>query len=478
MNVKQVFHAIILSLVVTFNFAAIAKAQSIQISGDGRQEKITVFVDSSVVLNSDIPFAELSIVNPNIADIATLSDRSIYILGKLTGSTTISAFDAFGGLVATINVTVELDTADMREVLSDALPGEPIEVRTANGAIVLSGIVSSIAVVNQAFDIARQYTTEERVLNLLTVGGSQQVMLKVKFAEIQRNASKALGIGVSSDNVQLTNELLSGGDISGSGTSFGTSTGVAFAGEAALGLTTAILSGGQSVFIDLTALEDKGLLRTLAEPNLTALSGETASFNAGGEYPLPTVGENNQVGVDYRPFGVQLNFIPTVLGDGIINLQMNASVSAIDGSTTVQVISGDTSSTITAFTDRQVQTTVEMRDGQTFVIGGILQDDFTDAISQVPWIGDVPILGSLFRSTSFNRRQTELVIMVTAHLVSPTSGDALILPTDRVSLPTEADLFLGGSVAGQRPNNTLSGRNGGTGDIIFDLPSSTGYALE
>ena len=185
------------------------------------------------------------------------------------------------------------------------------------------------------------------------------------------------------------------------------------------------------------------MVRTLAEPNLTALSGQEASFLAGGEYPIPVTDGDGAVTIEYKPFGVQLNFTPRVVDGHRINLEPNAAVSSVDIGTSVTA----SGISVNGFLRRETQTTVEMLDGQSFAIAGLLQDDFSDAAAQVPWLGDVPILGALFRSSSFERNQSELVVIITPHLVTPTRGEALALPTDRIRPPTEAELFLFGKTA-------------------------------
>jgi pilus assembly protein CpaC len=218
----------------------------------------------------------------------------------------------------------------------------------------------------------------------------------------------------------------------------------------------------------LEALEAKGMVRTLAEPNLTALSGQEAKFLAGGEYPVPVSQENNTVTVEYKPFGVELNFTPVVVDQDIINLSIDAAVSSIDPANGINIAGFQ----IDAFRRRETSTTVEMRDGESFAIAGLLQDDFRDLNTQLPWIGDVPILGALFRSTEYQRAQTELVIIVTPHLVTPVAGEALALPTDRVRIPTERELFLFGDVA-KSPNK------GAAAEVARqDFSSSYGYVME
>ncbi|RYI08402.1 MAG: general secretion pathway protein, partial [Acetobacteraceae bacterium] len=226
--------------------------------------------------------------------------------------------------------------------------------------------------------------------------------------------------------------------------------------------------GGLEFEVLLEALESKGMVRTLAEPNLTALSGQEAKFLAGGEYPVPVSQGDGTVTVEYKPFGVELNFTPVVVDQDIINLTIDAAVSAIDPSNGISVTGID----IDAFKRRETSTTVEMRDGESFAIAGLLQDDFRDLNTQLPWVGDIPILGALFRSSEYQRAQTELVIIVTPHLVTPVAGEALALPTDRVRIPTERELFLFGNVAG-------SPTKGAAAEVARqDFSSSYGYVME
>jgi len=230
-------------------------------------------------------------------------------------------------------------------------------------------------------------------------------------------------------------------------------------------LSLGFSAGSLEFAVLLEALESKGVVRTLAEPNLTALSGQEAKFLAGGEYPIP-VASSEGISIEYKPFGVELNFTPTVVDGDTINLIINAAVSSIDSSISLQ--SGGV--TVNAFKRRETSTTVEMRDGESFAIAGLLQDDFTDLNGQVPWLGDIPVLGALFRSAEYQRNQSELVIIVTPHLVTPTRGEALALPTDRVRIPTENELFLFGKVAGQK---------GPAGEVARqDFSGSYGYVME
>ena len=446
-----------------------APAQTLHVLKGSESEPLNVPMNRAVVVESDTPFAEASIANPGIADLSALSDKSLYVLGKTPGRTTLTLLSPDGKLISNVDVHVTPDIAEFKERLQQILPGEKIEVRTANDGIVLSGTVSSTAKLDRALDLANRYAPD-RVSNLMSVGGTQQVMLKVRFAEMQRSVSKSLsssigvmggtdlgvsaGTGVLADGTKLAT-LMGGGTVASPNESNGT---------LGLGFT----AGSLEFAVLLEALESKGVVRTLAEPNLTALSGQEAKFLAGGEYPIPIAGGDGSITVQYKPFGVELNFTPIVVDSDVINLTINAAVSSIDTTTTLQA--GGFS--INAFKRRETSTTVEMRDGESFAIAGLLQDDFRDLNGQVPWLGDIPIIGTLFRSAEYQRAQSELVIIVTPHLVTPTRGEALALPTDRVRLPTEKELFLFGDVAGKK-------NKGAAADVARqDFSGSYGYVME
>ena len=270
-----------------------------------------------------------------------------------------------------------------------------------------------------------------------------------------------LGLGAGTLNTaDSLNQLVSGGPVTipvSGADSFGT-----------LGANATI--GGVTLAIAIEALESKGFIRTLAEPNLTALSGQEAQFLAGGEYPIPVVDDDGGVTVEYKPFGVELKFTPRVVDEDIINLQLVAAVSGVDTTETFQ----SSGFSINSFKRRETSTTVEMRDGESFAIAGLLEDDFQDLSGQVPWLGDIPILGALFRSSEYERQQSELVIIVTAHLVTPTRGEALALPTDRVRPPTESELFLFGKTASRTRPTT-----GAASEVAKqDFSGSYGYVME
>jgi pilus assembly protein CpaC len=466
MKLRNLFTAGLLGLSIGAASIAPTYAQStLKVMRGATSNSIKVSVNRAIVMESEESFAELSVANAGIADIATLSDRTIYVLGKKPGRTTLTLLGADGRLITNVDVQVTPDLAEFKERLREIMPKEKIEIRTAGGGIVLSGRISSKRKLSRALELASRYAGDA-VTNLMVVGGSNQVMLKVRFAEMSRSVSKGLNgsLGLSSTS---------------GGNSVGASTGTVLAndstrpyevatgvlGAAVFGLT----SGGLAIDVLLEALETKGMVRTLAEPNLVALSGQEASFLAGGEVPVP-VSTGDGTTVTYKQFGISLKFLPTVIDNDLINLVLDVSVSAPDASST-SVVNGVAT---VGFATKQTTTVVEIKDGQSLAIAGLLEDNFMDAVGQVPWLGDIPVLGALFRSSSYSRDQTELVIIVTPHLVSPVDGDSLTLPTDRVRLPSERDLFLMGKTS--RAKNKAAPAAGSVASQ--DFSGSYGYVLE
>ena len=461
MHIKTLAAALLAGAVFGIAPAPSAKAETLRILNGTAASTLRVPMNRAVVVETDTPFAELSIANPGIADISTLSDRSIYVLGKTPGRTTLTILGPDGDLQSNVEVQVTPDIAEFRERLRQILPNEQIEVRTANDGIVLSGIVSSAARLDAALQLAQRYAPD-RISNLMSVGGTQQVMLKVRFAEMQRGVGKNLGTSLAiqgGSRASVATGVYANQPFGAPGLISETPREGALAFRVGGGRLTA------NVLIE--ALETQGLARTLAEPNLTALSGQRASFLAGGEYPIP-IREDDSVRIDYKPFGVELAFTPRVLDDKVINLELEAAVSSLDPANAINLGGG---ATINAFRRRETQTTVELRDGESFAIAGLLEDDFRANLRAVPWLSELPVLGALFRSSEYQRNQTELVIIITAHLVTPTRGEALMLPTDRVRPPTERELFLSGRLAAPG--------SGALGEVARqDFGGSYGYVLD
>jgi pilus assembly protein CpaC len=418
--------------------------------------QLDVPLNKSQVLEVDRPYGRAMVGNDKVADVVPITNRSLYVLGKDMGTTSLTLYDNANKLIAVVDVAVGPDIQSLKRQLAELMPNEPVGARISNDAIVLTGVVSNAVAVDKAKQIAATYAGE-KVVNLLSVGGSQQVMLEVRFAEINRNAGKQIGV----NNAFLSNRNRFGGGIGDIGPdAFIAGLNSLLTGETQSVDTTAIANqfgvigritnfAGLRIASSLDALERKGLARTLAEPTLVALSGETASFLAGGEFPIP-VAQNNGGGgggnnggaitIEFKPFGVSLAFTPTVLADGIINMVVAPEVSSIDPSASITV----NGLTIPGLQTRRAKTVVELRDGESFALAGLIRSDFQDTVRQFPILGSIPILGTLFRSSGFQKSETELVIIVTPRLVQPMKAGQAKLPTDRVTPPSELDLFLMG----------------------------------
>lgn len=418
------------------------------------KERVTTSVlkNDMIVMRTELPYKEVRVSNTKIADVVVLTDRSFQVMGKVGGKTNVMLYDDERQLIDVIDVTVGHDLAGLKKTLYETFPRENIEVRALANGIYLSGDVTTEGVSKRVEKIAQAFAPKN-ITNGLSVKDSHQVMLEVRFIEASRKAIKELGVGLLTS--QQSGLLPSPGD-------FLAQTGVTTNNPVLSGL----LRGGiGSAVLDarIEALEDKGVIRTLAEPNLIAMSGETASFLAGGEIPIPVpAGQLGQIGIEYRKFGVSLAFSPTVLDDEIINLKVAPEVSQLDPSTSVRI----SEIMVPGIRVRRANTTVELRNGQSFAIAGLLQSTNSNTRSQVPWLGDIPILGSLFSSTRFQQEETELVIIVTPHLAQPVSDiSKLATPLDGVTLPSDFDAFVGSKIEGARPIN-LSELSGDYGTVL------------
>jgi pilus assembly protein CpaC len=399
--------------------AAPADAQGFTQSDSKAGAVMTVPMNKSQVLKLDRAFAKAMIGNPEIADVMPLTSNSVYVLGKKAGSTNLALYDRGGGLIAVVDVAVGPDTIGLKRQISDSFPGEAINVSLSNESILLQGQATSPLAAERIAALAETYAPE-KVINMMSVGSPQQVLLEVRVSEMSRGAVKALGI---------TQATWQNGGVGGGGSGVQVQT---FAG---------FLSNlfGSTLNVQFEALEREGIVRTLASPNLVALSGETANFLAGGEFPVPTgVDMQGRVQIEFKQFGVALAFTPTVLADGMVNLRVAPEVSSIDRDVSVEMDGFN----IPGLKVRRAVTSLELRDGQSFAMAGLIQSDFADTVRAIPLLGKIPIIGTLFRSTSFNKQETELVIIVTPRIVRPARPDQLVTPTDFAAPPNPAALFL------------------------------------
>jgi pilus assembly protein CpaC len=446
-----------------------AQAQGWEYEDAGATRRVVVTLYKSRTLRLDKPFASAVVGSSEIVDALPMSDRALYIQGKKIGTTNVSVFDQGMKLIGIIDVEVALDTGNMQEKIRASTGSGGIRVVSNNGQIVLSGVAGNAVAAERAVSIARSLLGEGgSVVNAMTIAPTQQVMLRVRFLEVARSASREIGVNWFGANnagnrgfntgvgagVPLGRPAVPGVDpggnpVIGSGLPLFGAFGTLLSGASPFGVAIANLTAaGQSLDVVLSALETKGLIRRLAEPDLVALSGDTAAFLAGGEFPVPSVQPGSSGGVpvittDYKPFGVQLTFQPTVLANGIINLRLAPSVSELDFAQSVQ-ISGFS---VPSLTKREARTTVELRDGQSFAIAGLLSAISRRDIQQLPWIGSVPVLGALFRSNSYRQEETDLVVIVTPHLVAPgVPGQQLASPLDNHTPTNDVDFFLMGQM--------------------------------
>ena len=455
-----------------------ARAQP-QNEESGAVRHIVVTVNKSRTLRIEKPFASAVVGSPDIVDALPMSDRTLYIQGKKVGTTNVSVFDPSQQLIGVIDVEVTLDTGNLQEKIRASTGSGGIRVGSSNGQIVLSGVAGNAVAAERAVQVAKSLVAEGgTIVNAMSVAPAQQVMLKVRFLEVERTASRELGVnwfgannggnrgfatglgGVTQPGGRpaVTGVDASGNPVPAPGTPGGAiglpiftqAAGALLSGATPFGVAVANLaSKGATLDVVLTALETKGLVRRLAEPDLIALSGDTASFLAGGEYPVPvcqaaaTIGGACAVTIQYQPFGVQLSFNPTVLENGIINLRLAPSVSELNFAQAVTINGFN----IPSINKREARTTVELRDGQSFSIAGLLQTDNRRNVAQLPWIGSVPVLGTLFSSKSFVAMDTDLVVIITPHLVAPAvPGQRLATPLDNAMPSNDVDYFLMGQM--------------------------------
>ncbi|HEY8567036.1 MAG TPA: type II and III secretion system protein family protein [Beijerinckiaceae bacterium] len=450
--------------------------------GENKVGGVRVVQGKSQTLQTTRGFVDLVVGDPEIADVMPLTDRTMYVLGKKLGTTNVSIYDGGRQLVGLIEVEVGYNTPKLAADVDRIAPDSGARVGSANGRTVLSGTVEDGGTAARAVNLARQYGPE--VLNDMKVKSPQQVMLEVRFVEASRDAGRELGVGFDGMGKNYkrdpTGLHTSDFNVKKSGLNLvGVAGGALASGSVPFGaLVGRVLSSGVQADIIIKALEDKGLARRLAEPNLIAMSGEKASFLAGGEFPIPVAGDRatNTITVTYKKFGVSLDFLPTVLANGVINLRVEPEVSQLDFTNTINT--GIVA--IPALNVRRASTVVELRDGQSFMIAGLLQSVNQEVQQQLPWLGDVPILGTLFRSTSFERKETDLAIIVTPRLVRPSRpGERLRTPLDNTLPGNDLDQFLVGrqeipvasaKASGTRPVMTpghiLDTRKGATDVVV------------
>jgi pilus assembly protein CpaC len=422
-------------------FATLAPPVAAQQSTAVRQQRpltagasaITLGVGKSLPVELPRDARDVIVANPAIANAVVRSARRAFLIGVAVGQTNVFFLDAEGRQIAAYDIEVGRDLVGLRQTLRSALPHGDIEVRSVNDSVVVSGSVATPLEAQQAIDIATKLVGDEKkVVNAIAIRGRDQVHLKVTVSEVQRTAIKQLGVNLAAFDPTSTLTGASGNLGNAGGFVYGlltsgsyNATGTAPANSGVVGTRV-----GNNVFTStIRAFEEHGLVRTLAEPTLTAISGEQAKFLAGGEFPVPTGRDlTGNVTIEFKPFGIGLAFTPVVLSEGRISLRVGVEVSEIDNQLTVQL----SNVTVRGLRTRRADTTIELPSGGTMVMAGLLQEQTRQNISGTPGLLNVPVLGALFRSRDYQRGQTELVVMVTPYIVRPASANQLARPDDNL----------------------------------------------
>jgi pilus assembly protein CpaC len=410
---------------------------------------LRLMVNQTRIIRTTRPYYRVSVASPDIADVTPLAPDALMVTARTTGATQLVLWDE-NDRTQTLLVNSEADMREINDRFDRLLPDEQIEVVDLRGQIALRGRVSSVETAQRALQIAEAYA--DNVVDFMEINGTQQVMLEIRFAEVSRSAGKALGLNfgvVGQDGSGASN--IGGVFPFGPGTSPGGNidpTNLTVSPNIAPGVS--LFGGGiigdVAFQAFLSALRENNLLRVLAEPNLTLISGEEGEFLAGGEIPIPVPQGDETLTIEYKSFGIKLRALPVVMGDGRIRVRVEPEVSDIDPSTGVTVAGVS----VPGFRVRHLSTEVEMLSGQTFVLAGLLDSSVTASKQATPILGDVPILGTLFRSVRYQRRETELVVLITPRLVSPLNPDEIPpLPGEDWKHPTDRELFLNGELGGE-----------------------------
>lgn len=414
----------------------------------------------SNLVNLSVPIGRVSVGNPVVADVILLNPKQLYVIGKTLGSTNIILWNKQGQTVAMIEVNVSRELGALNSEIQKIVPGGSVKVRSMGENIVLEGHAPDARTEAKISNLAEAFVGQ-KVVNMIMVDGVQQVMLEVKVAEINRTLLEKLGIRFSLDHPATTggvswaliSKFLSNPltqNVTTTTVSGGTTTSVTLPTQYAVGpgLISAGKAGATTKAFDIDAQKSDGLVKILAEPNIVAISGQEGSFLAGGEILIPVQQGQGTVTLESKQFGVGLRFTPTVLEGGRINMRVVPEVTELVGFTTVATSALGSSVLVPQLSTRRVSTTVELKEGQSFAIGGLLQDNVKENIERFPMLGEIPILGALFRSSEFQKSKTELMIVVTPRLVKPLAPDYK-LPTDGFKEPTRSEFFMGGKLEGE-----------------------------
>lgn len=410
-----------------------------------RTQVLNIPKGRSAVVDLPVDAADVFVSNPAVADAVLRTPRRIFVLGVDSGQSDAIFFDHAGRQILNLSIRVEAATDQLSDTIKRLYPHADVEVQSVNGFVILSGVVSNAAEAEQIQRLASAFAGKpENVVNTLAIAGKDQVTLKVRIVEVEKSTIKQLGFNFSA---------LSGspGEVQ-----YGLLSNPGYGANPQPPQNGTVLGYADNLLeASLQAFERVGLVRTLAEPNLTAVSGEAANFLAGGEFPVP-VGEDNQgrVTVEFKPFGVGLGFTPVVLSGGRISLRLSTEVSELTNTGALTI--GNL--TIPALNVRRAETSVEMQSGSSLMIAGLLQSKYKQSVDAMPGMTTLPVLGALFRSRDFLSNETELVVIITPYIVSPTHPDAMQTPADNLLIASDAEgVFLG------RMNKSVKAQRGDTG---------------
>lgn len=485
--------ALVLGSLLLFSFAALAQTFPYRsIGNEPNSDTVEVALHKSRVVDLDRPVKRVSVGNPEIADILIMRSRQVYVLGKRLGSTNVILWDGQDRVVRSLDVAVTHDLGSLKQKLYRLLPGEDIGVFSSQGSVVLTGEVSTPGKMQAAMDIARSFARsasdqkdrlEDNVLNMMEVGGARQVMLEVQVAEVSRTLTRRLGvkfnaidtgsgwkIGAVNGGATFPDAVFAGDGLDpngvripvfNDGTPIGPAVDEFMPNDLSIqdkGIFASRLTGSFLFNAVIDAAKEENLAKILAEPTLTTMTGQEARFLSGGEFPIPVSGREGQINVEYKEFGIGLNFLPVVLDSGTINLKLNISVSELSSVNPVRVDVRQTNSGffIPSLTKRSASSTVELAPGQTLGIAGLIDEKLRENINKFPGLGDIPILGLLFRSQEFVRGETELIIFVTPHFAQPVARETVRLPTDAFVEPSAIEFYLMGRMqGGKRPADRM-----------------------
>jgi pilus assembly protein CpaC len=467
-------------LICAASTAAVAESPSapktiaFNLGGTETAERLTLGLNKAAVIELPADAADVLVSNPLIVDAVVRTPRRVYILGMATGQTNAFFFAPDGQQLLNLEIRVERDSVDLQSMIDRTLPESEINVDVVNDNVVLHGTADSAIEAEAARDVAGRFVGDQaKVVDMVGITGSEQVMLKVRVAEMQRTMLKQLGIDIAAmiDAGEVPIRFVNNNQFSLFGQALAASN----------FMQVGNLLAGNDVQGVFRAMERAGLVKTLAEPNLTAISGESAKFLAGGEFPVPTSRDREgNVLITFKPFGVGLGFTPVVLNEGRISLRVSTEVSELttegafvaqgatllDGAGNVVTVPGVT---IPSLRVRRAETTVELPSGGSIVMAGLIQESTKQNIDGLPGIKDLPVLGQLFRSRDFQNSETELVVIVTPYLVKPTSEDKIALPTDGFAPASDTETIFLGHL------NTIYG---GPADASSQIQGPIGFIIE